>query len=186
MRSVSVFNAVSLDGYFTDARSDMSWAHRSDPEWVEYTSDNAKGGQAMLLFGRKTYQMMAGFWPTPEAEEQMPEVAAGINGAPKMVFSRTLREATWNNTTLVDEDPVAIIRRLKQARGPDMLLMGSGTIIALLAGAGLVDRLQLVVTPIVLGAGRTMFEGVRERLDWKLTGSRRFENGNVVLDYERG
>jgi len=64
MRKLMMFNHVSLDGYFTDGNGDMSWAHSQDAEWLKFTSDNA-GGEAEFLFGRKTYQMMASFWPTP-------------------------------------------------------------------------------------------------------------------------
>ena len=90
MRKLSVFNSVSLDGYFTDAKGDMSWAHKSDPEFDAFTSENAKGG-GTLLFGRKTYEMMVSFWPTPAAMEQMPDVAKGMNSLEKIVFSRTLQ-----------------------------------------------------------------------------------------------
>jgi len=84
-----VFNSVTLDGYFTDKNSDMSWAHKNDPEWNAFVADNAKGG-GTLLFGRITYELMASFWPTPAAMQMMPDVAKGMNSLPKVVFSRTL------------------------------------------------------------------------------------------------
>ena len=89
MRKITVFDNLSLDGYFTDAHSDMSWAHKHDEEWTAFSSSNA-GGEAELLFGRVTYEMMAGFWPTPQAAEMLPDVAAGMNRMKKFVFSRTL------------------------------------------------------------------------------------------------
>jgi dihydrofolate reductase len=98
MRKLHVFNHVSLDGYFTDARSDMSWAHKQDDEWREFTSSNASG-DAEMIFGRVTYQMMTAFWPTPQAAETLPDVARTMNAARKTVFSRTLDSVSWQNTT---------------------------------------------------------------------------------------
>jgi dihydrofolate reductase len=183
MRKLVVFNNVSLDGYFTDQNNDMSWAHRDDPEFNAFTAENASG-EGVLLFGRKTYDLMAGFWPTLQAAQMMPDVAAGMNRMPKVVFSRTMDKATWNNTTLVKSDPSGAVRKMKNEPGPDMVIFGSGSIVSLLAGGGLIDEYQFVVVPIVLGAGRTMFEGLKERLNLKLTRSRIFRNGNVFLCYE--
>jgi hypothetical protein len=74
MRKLSAFNNVSLDGYFTDANGDMSWAHNNDPEWNAFAAENASGG-GTLLMGRITYELMASFWPTPQAMQSMPAVA---------------------------------------------------------------------------------------------------------------
>ena len=185
MRKLAVFNHVSLDGYFVDANGDMSWAKTDpqDPEWSAFVAENASGSGA-LVFGRITYEMMARFWPTPMAIEMMPAVAAGMNRMPKFVFSRTLHEATWSNTTLVKGDLVTAVRALKLESGPDMVILGSGSIVAQLAPAGLIDEYQVVVNPIVLGRGRTMFDGVAEQLPVTLTGTRAFGNGNVLLYYQ--
>ena len=183
MRKLVVFNSVTLDGYFTDQSGDLSWAHKQDPEWTAFVADNAQGG-GVLLFGRITYEMMASFWPTPVAIESFPLVAEGMNNAPKVVFSRTLDQASWNNTKLVKDDMAAEIRRMKNEIGKDMVILGSGTIVSQLAHEGLIDEFQIVVNPVVLGKGRTMFEGVKEKLPLKLTKTRAFGNGNVLLCYE--
>jgi dihydrofolate reductase len=183
MRKLMVFNNVSLDGYFTDASGDMSWAHKQDPEWNSFTAENA-GGEAELLFGRITYDMMASFWPTPQAMQMMPAVADGMNRMRKSVFSRTLDKAPWQNTRIIRGDLATEVRRMKQEASPNMLLMGSGQIIAQLTEAQLIDEYQIVVTPIVLGRGRTMFEGVTSKPNLQLTRTRSFSNGNVVLWYE--
>jgi dihydrofolate reductase len=185
MRKLVVFNHVSLDGYFVDANGDMSWAKadHQDAEWNAFVAGNASGG-GVLVFGRITYELMAGFWPTPFAIESMPAVAEGMNKMPKVVFSRTMDRASWNNTTLVKGDLAAEMRKLKQAPGEGMAILGSGSIVAQLAQEGLIDEYQIVVNPVVLGAGRTMFEGVKEKLSLKLTKTRAFGNGNVLLCYE--
>ena len=183
MASVTVFNSVSLDGYFTDASGDMSWAHKNDPEWNDFTAGNAKG-ESILLFGRKTYEMMAGFWPTPQAKQSFPEVAEGMNKQPKVVFSKTLDKATWNNTRLVKSDLPGEVRKMKKGSGPDVVILGSGTIVSQLTQEGLIDQYQVIVNPVVLGSGRTMFDGVTRKPNLKLVNERRFKNGNVLLTYE--
>jgi len=182
MPRLSVFNMVSLDGYFTDANGDMSWAHKHDPEWREFVSGNASGG-GVLVFGRITYDMMASFWPTPQALQMNPVVAEGMNSMPKIVFSRTLEKASWNNTTLIRGDILEAMRTLKQGPGADMVILGSGSVVAQLADARLIDEYQVVVSAIVLGGGRTMFAGLKDRLPLELMESRAFGNGNVFLRY---
>lgn len=184
MRRIGMFNSVSLDGYFVDGRGDISWAHRGDDaEFRAFTNENASGG-GMLLFGRVTYEMMASFWPTPAAAEQMPVVAKQMNEMPKLVASRTLGKPTWANSTVMKGDLVAAIRKLKAEPGPDITIMGSGTVVAQLAAAGLIDEYAFVFQPVVLGNGRTLFEGVDNRPALKRTRHRAFGNGAVFMAYE--
>jgi len=185
MRRLVVFNMVSLDGYFVDAHGDMTWAHAdpADTEWNAFVSGNAQGG-GVLLFGRKTYEMMASFWPTPAASQANPVVAKRMNALPKVVFSRTLDKATWRNTTLVRDDPALAVRRMKGEPGDDMVILGSGSIVSRLTGQSLIDEYQIVVIPVILGRGRTMFDGVEKQTRVKLIDTRRFGNGNVLLRYQ--
>jgi dihydrofolate reductase len=122
MRKVIVFNQVSLDGYFTDANGDMSWAHKHDPEWLEFVNGNAKGG-GEALYGRKTYELMASYWPTPMAMQQAPVVAKAMNEMPKTVFSKKMRKAEWSNTRLVNDGLAAEVRKMKKASGPNIVIM---------------------------------------------------------------
>lgn len=184
MRRLSVFNSVSADGYFTGVDGDMSWAYdgADDAEWQAFVSGNASGGGA-LLFGRVTYDQMAGFWPTPAAMDTMPEVAKGMNRMEKIVVSRTLKQADWQNTSVLKGDLVKGVKALKKSDGPDIVILGSGSVVAQLAAAGLIDGYQLVICAIALGAGRTMFDGLPEPVALKLTESRAFRNGKVVNSY---
>jgi dihydrofolate reductase len=182
MRRLVAFENVSLDGYFVDANGDMSWAHKQDAEWAEFAGSNARG-DGTLLFGRVTYEMMAGFWPTPAAMQQMPEVAKGMNRMSKVVFSRKLHEVSWQNTRLLKEDPAAEVRRMKNEPGSALVILGSGSIVSQLAQAGLIDELQIAVNPIVLGKGRTLFEGLSRKIALQRLKTREFGNGNVVLYY---
>jgi dihydrofolate reductase len=185
MAKLAVFNHVTLDGFFTDANGDMSFAHRTgpDPEWDAFVEGNAGGG-GTLVFGRKTYDMMAGFWPTPTAEQMMPAVAERMNNLPKVVFSRTMKRASWNNTTLVTGDLGSSVRALKRESEQDMVILGSGSIVSQLTELRLIDAYQFVVDPVVLGKGRTMFDTVTGKVPLRLTSSRTFGNGNVLLSYE--
>lgn len=183
MRKLRVFMQHSLDGYFVDRHGDMSWAHRHDPEWVAFIGENASGGGALLL-GRTTYELMASYWPTPAAHAANPAVAEGMARMSKVVFSRTLRESPWENTTFLAGDIAAEVRRMKAEPGADMVILGSGSIVSQLTDAGVIDEYQIVVNPIVLGSGRSIFDGVRRTVDLVLKGTRAFGNGNVVLWYE--
>ena len=180
MRKLRVFESISIDGYFTDANGDMSWAHagNQDAEFAGWVSANAGSG-GELLFGRKTYQMMAAYWPTPLAAQQMPEVAKGMNAARKYIVSRTI-QPSWSNTKLLEGDPVKAVRALKKTVGPNLAVLGSGSIAAQLGEAGLVDEYQFVIIPIALGGGRSVFaQGCKLRL----IDQRSFRCGNVVVTY---
>src|SRR6266446_1732534 len=161
MRRLVVFNSVTLDGYFTDVNGDMSWAHggSDDAEWNAFVADNASGGGELLL-GRITYELMACYWPTPNAIKDDSVVAEGMNKMPKVVFSRTLDKPSWSNTKVVKGDIASEVRKMKKESGKGMAILGSGSIVSQLAPQGLIDEYQLAVTPVVLGKGRTMFDGI--------------------------
>ena len=184
MRKLSVFEHLSLDGYYVDAHGDMRWAYRPEPdaEWDAYVAGNASG-DATLVFGRVTYELMLGYWPTPLALQQNPVVAKRMNSARKLVFSRSLGQADWENTRLINGDAAAEMQKLKREKGEDMVILGSGRLVSSLAAAGLIDSYQLVMNPRALGGGRSPFEGLKAHLALKFNQSRSFKNGNVVLTY---
>lgn len=184
MAKLIVFNNVSVDGYIADANGDMQWAKPvgADAEWNAFVEQNASGA-GTLLFGRVTYDMMSSFWPTAQAKQLLPVVAERMNNAAKVVFSRTMAKAAWSNTTLMKDDIVAAVRKMKQESVAGMAILGSASIVAQLAPHGLIDEYQIVVIPIALGAGKTMFQGMPSRLPLKLLSSRTFKNGNVFLAY---
>jgi dihydrofolate reductase len=182
MRKLFVFNLVTLDGYFEGPNRDISW-HNVDAEFNEYAIPMLDTLD-LLLFGRVTYELMAGFWPTPEALRDDPIVASRMNGLAKVVFSRTMDKAEWNNTRLVKENIEEEIRKIKALPGKDIALLGSGSIMAQLAQRGLIDEYRIMVNPIVLGKGTPLFKGMTSRLDLKLIDARTFRNGNVLLRYE--
>ena len=185
MTKLLAFNSVSLDGYFVDENGNMRWAYNTntDEEWEAFVAGNASGG-GILVFGRITYELMVSYWPTPLAMQNNPVVAEQMNKRRKIVFSRTLSNSLWNNTKIVKEGMVAEIRKMKNEAGNGIAILGSGSIISQLTQERLIDEYQVVVTPVILGKGRTMFEGIKGKLNLKLTRTRSFSNGNVVLCYE--
>jgi dihydrofolate reductase len=180
MRRVRVFESISVDGYFADVNGDIHWAHagRDDAEFADWVRENAGSGGDLLL-GRKTYQMMEAYWPTPLAAQQMPEVAQGINAAKKYVFSRTI-QPVWNNARLLEGDPVKAVRDLKSTDGSGLAVLGSGSIAAQLNEANLIDEYQFVIIPVALGGGRTVFA---KGSNLRLIDQRAFRCGNVVVTY---
>jgi dihydrofolate reductase len=183
MRSLRSFTSISLDGFFADAKSDMSWAHKQDDEWNAFSSSNASG-EGALLFGRVTYEMMAAFWRTPEAARMLPQVAEGMNRMPKFVASRTLATAEWTNTTVLRGDLIEEVTALKASEGPDLVILGSGSLVSQLTAARLIDAYQLVLIPIALGQGRTPFQTLEDHRAFHLEKTQAFKNGNVVLWYK--
>lgn len=186
MRKLVVFNQVTLDGYFAGDNGDIGWAHsdKEDAEWQAFIVGNANSG-GTLLFGRVTYELMAAYWPTPAALEQDSAVAKGMNALPKIVFSRTLDSVSWSNTRLVKGGMTTEVRRLKGESGRDLVILGSGSIVSQLTQDGLIDEYQIVLNAVVLGKGRTMFDGVKKQAALKLARTRPFRNGKILLSYER-
>jgi dihydrofolate reductase len=183
MGKISVFNQVTVDGYFADMNGDMSWAHKSDPEWNAFVQENASG-EGSLLFGRVTYEMMASYWPTPEAMKDNPHVAKKMSEMTKIVFSRTLKQTSWENTRLFNSGLADEVRKLKKEPNHEITILGSGTIVSQLTQEGLIDEYQFVINPLLLGKGKSLFAGVQKQVPLKLTDTRSFKNGNVVLTYE--
>ena len=182
MGKVSAFNFVTLDGYFEGPKRDISW-HKHDADGTAYAVEGLKSGNA-LLFGRVTYELMASYWPTPIAIQNDPVVAEGMNKAEKIVFSRTLKKVGWNNTRLVRDNIGREIGNLKKTSRKDMTLLGSGSILTQLAQEGLIDEFQFMVDPVALGDGTPIFKNIKHRLNLKLTSTRTFKNGTVLLCYQ--
>ena len=182
MRKVTVFNFITLNGYFQGPDGDISW-HRSAEEEAKLSDEKSQQGNT-LLFGRVTYQHMASFWPTPAAKQKQPVTADGMNKAEKIVFSRTLEKADWNNTRLIKEDLVGAVRRLKNESSSDMTILGSGSIVTQLADAGLIDGYGFMIDPVALGEGVPLFKGMKKKLDLKLTSSKVFKSGIIMVTYE--
>jgi len=183
MGKLSVFNFMTLNGYFKGPNDDTSWHQHGNGEEGEFAAEGAQS-DSILLFGRKTYEMMASFWPTPLAAKSMPEVADGMNKSEKIVFSRTLKKATWNNTRIIKNNIVEETKKLKSTSPKNMTILGSGSILTQLAEAGLVDTFMFMLDPLALGDGTPIFNGIGIKLELKLTETRSFKSGRLLLTYQ--
>jgi len=182
MGKLNAYLFTTLNGYFESPKGDISW-HTHAEEENEFAAKNTSNGNT-LLFGRITYQMMAAFWSTPMALQNSPALAEGMNRSEKIVFSRTLQKADWNNTRLISDNIFEEIRKLKQDSSINMTILGSGSIVTQIAEHKLLDTLQIMIDPVLLGSGTPIFHGLKDRLNLKLTASRVIKNGIVLLDYE--
>jgi dihydrofolate reductase len=181
MRKVIFFNLTSLDGYFEGPNRGINW-HNVDEEFNEFAVQQT-GEFGALLFGRVTYELMAGYWPTESAKRDDPIIAELMNSLPKFVFSKTLKKAEWSNTKLVKDGFVDEVSKLKQQSGKDIAIFGSSDLAVTLIDQGLINEYRIMINPIVLGDGKSLFNGIQNKLDLKLMKTRTFGNGNVLLYY---
>jgi dihydrofolate reductase len=173
---------MTLDGFFEGPSHDIGW-HNVDKEFDDFSIKQLETA-GMLLFGRVTYELMAGYWPSEESLKDDPIVANWMNSLPKVVFSRTLEKADWNNTRLVKTDVAGEISRLKQQSGKDLFLFGSADLATTLIKLGLIDEYRILLNPIVLGKGSLLFKGVEKPFKLNLIKTRTFQNGNILLYYQ--
>lgn len=181
MRKLVLFNLMTLDGYFEGVDADISW-HNVDEEFNEFAIAQLKTADA-LLFGRKTYELMAGYWPTAEAINDNQIVADLMNRFDKIVFSKSLEEATWNNTRLVPEDLFDEVKKLKSAPGKDLFIFGSADLSSTLIDHHLIDEFRVMINPLILGNGTPLFKNIDEKINLQLLKTKVFGNGNVLLYY---
>ncbi|MFS8131055.1 MAG: dihydrofolate reductase family protein [Candidatus Dojkabacteria bacterium] len=186
MRKIIVSEMISIDGYYKDAEDKIEW-HIVDEDFNAFASEFEKTVDT-ILFGRKTYQMFESYWPValnePEKIADDQDIAQFIVDAKKVVISKSLDKVTWNNSVLIKDNVVEEIKKLKEEEGKDIVVYGSGSIVKMLQDEGLIDEYIIIVSPTILGKGKSMFEGVdMQRL--KLKETRKFGNGNFVLWYEK-
>lgn len=182
MRKVFLFMMISLDGYFEGPDHDLSWHNADGDEFQKFAVDQLDTIDT-ILFGRRTYDMMAEFWPSKQGLETDPETARRMNELPKIVFSHTLKDATWENSRLGSSDVRDEVMKLKQAPGKDIAVFGSSNLCLSLLEDNLLDELRIMVNPIVIGEGTPLFAGINHRTQFKLTSTREFTSGNVLLNY---
>jgi len=182
MRKVIFFNLTSLDGYFEGPDRDINW-HNVDDEFNEFAIQQT-GEFGAFLFGRVTYELMTGYWPTEDAKRDDPIIAGLMNSLPKIVFSKTLKKVEWENTRLVNDKFVEVVTKLKHDSGKDIAVFGSSDLAVTLIEHGLIDELRIMVNPIVLGEGKPILQGIKTKLSLKLLKTRTFKSGNILLYYE--
>lgn len=188
MRKIVLFMMVTLDGFFEGPDHDLSW-HMVDKEFNDFAQKQLQEGDTML-FGRRTYQLMESYWPSPIGIEDDPEVAALMNETPKVVVSNSLQRVKetedWKNVQLINSDIRNNLIKLKSQKGGNILLLGSCNLAVSLLEWGLLDEMRIMINPVVIGKGTPLFHGLKEKISFELTSSRNFKSGNILLYYLRG
>jgi dihydrofolate reductase len=182
MRKLFLFNLISLDGFFEGPDKELDW-HNVDAEFNDFAIQQLDSID-LILFGRITYELMASFWPTETAIKSDPVVANRMNSIQKIVFSKSLPKAIWNNTTLIKENAPEEVAKLKNQQGKDIAIFGSFGLALTLLPDKLIDEFRIMVNPVVLGKGKQMFDSITERLHLKLINTKVFKSGNVLMYYE--
>jgi dihydrofolate reductase len=182
MRKIIVQEMITVDGFFAGAKGEIDW-HVVDAEFNDFAIKMLNAADT-LLFGHTTYDLMANYWPTPHAATDDPIVAEKMNSLQKIVISKTLQDSQWNNSTILHTINKDEILKMKEAPGKDILIFGSGTIVSALTKLELIDEYRLIVNPVILGEGKSLFGGVHNQPHLRLSKTHTFESGNVLLCYE--
>ena len=180
MRKVIVSNLVSLDGFFEGSKKELDW-FVVEQEFFDFAR-NQLFEVDTILFGRITYEMMAGYWPNTNDND--PVITDKMNSLPKIVFSKTLSKVEWNNSRLIRENVQEEINKLKQQEGKDMVIFGSGNLVSFLTQQGLIDEYRIILNPVILGSGNPLFKNLHDRLNLKLLKTKTLGTGVVILYYQ--
>ena len=172
---------LSADGFFCGPNGEIDW-HNVDGEFNKMAIAFLDTVD-LLIFGRVTYDLMASYWPTAASLNDDPVVASKMNAIAKLAFSQTAGKAEWNNTTMRSAIDADEIRALKQQPGKDIAIFGSGMIVAEFARLGLIDEFRFIISPVIIGAGKTLFATAPGRYKLALHGSESFASGNVLNSY---
>ena len=184
MRNLIMWNVITLDGYFEGTQNwDLSFHNIIWGQELEKISIEQLKAADYLVFGRVTYEGMASYWTNAEGETAELEVAKLMNSIPKLVFSRTLKSAEWNNTTIISENASDEIKRRKQEGGKDMYVFGSANLSETFIKNNLFDEYRIGIAPVILGSGRPLFRQGIDSKKLSIVSTHQLLTGGVVLKY---
>jgi dihydrofolate reductase len=181
MRKVFLFMMTTLDGYFEGPDHDISWHNANNEEFTKFADDQLDETDT-LIFGRKTYELMAGFWPTEETMKAEPGTAVRMNNLRKIVFSHHPIHTNWQNVES-STNVVEKMQELKSTPGKSIAVLASSNLGLTLIEEGLLDEIRIMINPIIIGKGTPLFDGTDKIRQFTLEASKTFQSGNVLLTY---
>jgi len=182
MRKIILFNLMTLDGFFEGENHSIEW-HNVDEEFNKFAVSQLETADT-LVFGRVTYDMMANYWPTPLALTDDPIVAQKMNSLAKIVISKSLKRFDWENTIVIRDNIKEQLLQLKQQPGKNIFIFGSAVVTSSILDMNLIDEYRIIINPVVLGRGKSLFLNIMEKINLKLIDTKVFKSGNVLLYYE--
>jgi dihydrofolate reductase len=187
MGKLVLFMHVSLDGYASDSNGGLDWIPYN--EELEAYAEEVVAEVGSPVYGRTTYRMMEGYWPSvlnePNASKHDMEHAQWLEDVKKIVISSTMDKTEWNNTLLIKDNIAEEIKSLKAQSGKNLVIFGSPGAAKTLLELGLIDEFLLTICPVVLGSGKTVFDGCGDKkIKLKLLSSRTFKSGIIATRYE--
>jgi dihydrofolate reductase len=187
MRRLALFMHVSLDGFVAGPNGEMDWI-KVDDQMFEYAGQRTNESDT-ALYGRVTYQMMEGYWPTaadqPNATKHDIEHSTWYNKVDKVILSKTMEGQQLPNTIIISNDIEHRVKALKQQAGKEIVIFGSPSASHTLMQYGLIDEFWLFVNPILLGQGIPLFKNIQQTTELKLVTTATFESGVVCLHYQK-
>jgi dihydrofolate reductase len=184
MRKLIMWNIITLDGYFEGTQNwDLPFHLMVWGEELEQLSLDQLVNADYLLFGRVTYEGMAAHWTSAEAASEASEITDLMNSIPKLVVSKTMHTAQWNNTRVINDDVVEEIKKLKNEEGKDIYVFGSAKLSETLIKHNLFDEYRIAIAPVLLGNGTPLFKLGMNALKLSLLSALPLKNGGVLLKY---
>jgi len=181
MRKLIMWNVITLDGYFEGKKNwDLSFHNVVWGQELEKISIEQLKSADFLAFGRITYEGMAAYWKTAEGE-----IANLMNEIPKLVFSKTLVSADWNNSILIRENAAAEISKLKTQGNKDIYVFGSANLSETFISNNLYDEYRIGIAPVILGSGRPLFRQGISSKNLTLISTQKLSTGGVILTYSK-
>jgi len=189
MRNVVLWIGMSLDGFTSAPNERLDWlgphATRAEAHQIHR---GLRERCDTVLVGRVNYEGFFGYWPKVKDDPKAPPhdvaISRWLDDVPKVVFSRTLREVKWKNARLARGSAADEVAALKREPGKDIIIQNSTRLTQSLLAAGLVDELQIIVAPVVLGNGRALFAGLPHQIDFGPAELTRFDDGAFVVRYQ--
>lgn len=185
-RKLIMWNVMTLDGYFEGTQNwDLSFHNIIWGQELEKLSLEQLQSADYLVFGRVTYEGMAAYWTKVEAESSEQEVAKLMNNIPKLVFSKTLKSADWNNTKIISENASDEILKLKEHGGKDIYVFGSAILSDTFINDDLFDEYRIGIAPVILGNGRSLFRQGIAAVKLSLVSTQQLQTGGLILKYSK-